>query len=303
MKWTKEKYLDVINNSPLFDIEDKTSNDYVTEYRYLQNKVAEYYIDCLYRKVDNQGNIISFEYSSELMDKFAECIKYYKKENGLFTTYLDLAFNKAVKQTKGKDVWSEVRGGIKIQHSIQKEIRNIVSIARNKGWDLNDVDIVQKLVQATSKTEHEVLELIHINRNAMALSESVSAGDDELNLFDNVADTQNTAEQAMVEKDSLIAVLDKIDRTARVLSPSKLQVISAVLTLIIEELDFQQLIGEERLKKYSFFNQKVYDLQSKIERRITDADIAKMLGASKPYISRVKKQVFAQMGGVICEKN
>ncbi len=288
-KWTKEKYLDVINNSPLFDIEDKTSDEYETEKRYLLNKVTEYYYT-FYAWIK--------PYSLEIMEKFIECVKYYKKGHGAFSTYLDYAVNKAIKQTKGKEAWSDVRGGIKIEKSIQKDIRNIVSIAKNKGWDLDDSDTIEKLVQATGKTESQITELIEINRDAVSLSECVKVEEDELSLFDSVADNERTAEQVVIEKDNLLILFDKVDKATMTISPSKLQVISAVLTLIIEELDLVQLIGLSKLTKYSFFNQKVYQLQEKQEKKITDVDIAQMLGKTKPYICKVKKQVFAQMGGI-----
>ncbi len=298
MEWTKEKYLDAINNAPLFDIEDETSDDYATEYRYLQTVVSEYYLKCLYKKVDKDGNVISFKYGLELMEKYTECIKSYNKEKGLFSTYLDFSFNQAIKKSKGIEQSDAMRGGM-IKSSTQKEIRTLVNIVANKGWDLDDIETAEKLSYIMVKPLNKIKELLDINRKALVQSEFVSVHDEEVSLFDSIADDEKTAEQLIIDKENLISELDKIDVFIKPLSASKHQVASAILTSIVTNLDFEKAIGISKLQEYSFFSKEIYDLQVKQENRMTDVEIAKILGKTKPYISKVKTGIIELLGGLL----
>lgn len=281
MKWTKEKYLDVINNSLLFDIEDKTSDDYHTEYRYLQEKVCEYYYTY-------QSWIKP--YSLELVEKFSESVKYYSKDKGLFIAYLATIVKKAVNKAKGIEAVDNVRCGVKIEKSVQKNIRLIVNIAKNKNWKLDDNDIVEKLSMAIGKSQEKIKKLLEINAYAIILSENMRIGDEEVSLFDSVPDN-TTPEQIVISKENAVSVLDRIEKVTGVLSQSKLKIVSAIITIMLVGFDFERVFLIEELESYSFFNREFYDKQNAKEDKIKDSEIAKILGVSKVYISKVRNSL------------
>ncbi len=285
MKWTKEKYLDKINNSPLFDIQDKTSDEYATEFRYLQTKICEYF---------TYYNLYDQSYSLEFMEATDDSIKYYDSSKGVqFISYLSGNIKRRIATAKAKDNAQDVRMGIKIADTTQKEIRLLLSIIKTRGWDLSDRDIIEKIATVSEFSNDKIKELLQTNRLSSVLKDYATTDDDEeLSLMESVSDNI-TPESLKISKDSAIEVLERIEKALATLSPSKRKVASQVVTLMLEEFDFEKLFTLKELQNYKFFYIELYKKQQQQQTKITDTALAKMLNITKAYISKVKRELIS----------
>ncbi len=282
MGWTKEKYLDKINNSTIFDIVDKTSDEYQTELRYLQTKICEYF---------TYYNLYDKNYSLELMDAINDSVKYFDKSKGYqFISYLSNNVKRRINSAKAKENAQETRAGIKVGDQTQKEIRLILSIINNRGWSINDTDIVEKLASTSNLKQEKIKELLQTNHLASVLKDYAVNDDEELSIIESVSDNI-TPESLTISKANATEVLERVRNAIYRLSPSKQKVVSQIITLMLEEFDFERIFTIEELQSYSFFNINLYTKQQQQENKITDSDLAKMLNISKAYISKVKKEL------------
>ena len=263
MKYAKERYEELINNSPLFEIDkERDSALYKTEKEKLVELINEYYSGYVFVNgsiIDGLHGRESNTFSEAKQDKMytvfltaLECIKYYDKSKGSFLHLLNASVSRKIKTTVAKNAEENFRGGIVIENSERKKIRAILKYANSKRLDLSDIKDIQKIAAILNLPVAETVRLIEINSNATTVSDTVKNDDgEEVSLFDTVAAEQATAVDALVFEEYFKAA----ERVFNSLQERSKERISQLFTFqLIKNLSVDEV---KELKHYSFYSEEV----------------------------------------------
>ena len=141
--FTREEYENLINNSPLFEIDKESSPALYKSERYnFLTLLTDYYRLYIYpsKPLDS--------YSITLMETAAECIKYYEKSKGEFLHLFNSSMKRDLHIAKAKEIIEGKRQGIRISNEDDKLIRKIIALANSKGLDVYDLTVQEKISKA-----------------------------------------------------------------------------------------------------------------------------------------------------------
>ena len=193
--FTREEYENLINNSPLFEIDKESSPALYKSERYnFLTLLTDYYRFYIYpnKPLDS--------YSMTLMETAMECIKYYDKEKGEFLHLFNSSMKRDLHIAKAKEIIEEKRQGIRVSNEDDKLIRKIIALANSKGLDIYDLTVQQKISRALNLELSRLQELLRINDDAVAVSSTVTNDDgDEVELFDLQSSHEKNAEDRMAD--------------------------------------------------------------------------------------------------------
>ena len=117
--FTREEYENLINNSPLFEIDKESSPAlYKTErYKFL-TILTDYYRLYIYpqKPLDYYG--------MTLIETAVECIKYYNKSKGDFLHLFNSSMKRDLHIAKAKEIIEEKRQGIRVSNEDDKLINS-----------------------------------------------------------------------------------------------------------------------------------------------------------------------------------
>ena len=166
--FTREEYENLINNSPLFEIDKESSPALYKSERYnFLTLLTDYYRFYIYpnKSLDS--------YSMTLMETAMECIKYYDKDKGEFLHLFNSSMKRDLHIAKAKEIIEEKRQGIRVSNEDDKLIRRIIALANSKGLDVYDLTVQQKISKALNLELSRLQELLRINDDAVAVSSTV----------------------------------------------------------------------------------------------------------------------------------
>ena len=170
--FTREEYENLINNSPLFEIDKESSPALYKSERYnFLTLLTDYYRLYIYpnKPLDS--------YSMTLMETAMECIKYYDKDKGKFLHLFNSSMKRDLHIAKAKEIIEEKRQGIRVSNEDDKLIRKIIALANSKGLDIYDLTVQQKISGALNLELSRLQELLRINDDAVAVSSTVTNDD------------------------------------------------------------------------------------------------------------------------------
>ena len=134
--FTREEYENLINNSPLFEIDKESSLALYKSERYnFLTLLTDYYRLYIYpnKPLDS--------YSMTLMETAMECIRYYNKDKGEFLHLFNSSMKRDLHIAKAKEIIEEKRQGIRVSNEDDKLIRKIIALANSKGLDIYDLTV------------------------------------------------------------------------------------------------------------------------------------------------------------------
>ena len=281
--FTREEYENLINNSPLFEIDKESSPAlYKSEERKFIDNLYLYYSNYVYRK-DLDGLVF--------MRTAKECIKYYAKEKGEFLHLFNSSMKRDLHIAKAKEIIEEKRQGIRVSNEDDKLIRKIIALANSKGLDIYDLTVQQKISRALNIELSRLQELLRINDDAVAVSSTVTNEDgDEVELFDLQSSHEKTAEDKLADESAFITLVERIDDVFITVQDRQKKLLSMLLTVEIikacnEDLDKAKniLTGKE------LFDEEVFDYYEKHGELPTAKQIGEILGVSEQSLSRTYK--------------
>lgn len=251
MKYTKEQYEELINDSPLFDIDkDRDFALYATKKRELIERIIEYYQYYIFRNKRLE------DYDLPLMEAFNSCLKSFDKSKGKFLHYFNCVFAGECHTDEAMRHEQDVRGGINIGADNRKKISAIIKLAKAKNLDLYDDAVRQKIAVALRMPVDEVAELIGINDDAVAVRDTVTNEDgDEVSLLDTVASSELSPQERVEREEELKAAKERVCAAkAAVLDGCRESSKPMLRDLITLDLIEQYVDGNEieRFEKYSF---------------------------------------------------
>lgn len=290
--YTREEFENLINNSPLFDV-DKVSNPelYKTEKYAFFALLTDYYRTYIFPKKPLE------EFSYTLIETATECLKYFDKSKGEFLHLFNAVMKRDLSIAKKKELIDTHRKGIKLSTYDEQMIRKVFALAKSKNLDIYDSAIQAKIAVALGIGADRIKELILLNDNAVAVSATVTNDDgDEAELFDLQADTTDTPETAVIAEDGLKALVGQIDSVFQTVQERQKRSLSLLLTAeIVKALDYDIKAIVDLLQGLAFFNKEIID-RLKVSGDIPTAkEIGQACGVSEQSLSRTYKNFKAKL--------
>lgn len=284
--FTREEYENLINNSPLFEIDKESSPALYKSERYnFLTLLTDYYRLYIYpnKPLDS--------YSMTLMDTVMECIKYYNKDKGEFLHLFNSSMKRDLHIAKAKEIIEEKRQGIRVSNEGDKLIRKIIALANSKGLDVYDLDVQQKIAKALNLELGRLQELLRINDDAVAVSSTVTNDDgDEVELFDLQSSHEKNAEEKMADDSAFVSLVERIDGVFKVVQDRQKKLLSMLLTVeIIKACDEDLDKAKNVLTGKELFNEEVLDYYKKHGELPTAKQIGGICGVSEQSLSRTYK--------------
>ena len=273
--FTREEYENLINNSPLFEIDKESSPALYKSERYnFLTLLTDYYRLYIYpnKSLDSYG--------MTLMETAIECIKYYDKNKGPFLHLFNSSLKRDLRVAKGKELIEEKRQGIKVSNEDDKLIRKIIALANSKGLDIYNSTVQEKLAKVLNVDSDKLKELIRINDDSIAVSSRVTNEDgDEIELFDLQASKEKTAEEKIIEESEFALLVEKIDKVFSTHRKVLKEKLSRLLTVeIIKACNEDLSIARRVLFNKEIYSEDIFEYYSKNGKLPTRLEIGKMLG-------------------------
>lgn len=284
--FTREEYENLINNSPLFEIDKESSPALYKSERYnFLTLLTDYYRLYIY------PNKTLDSYSMTLMETAMECIKYYDKNKGEFLHLFNSSMKRDLHIAKAKEIIEEKRQGIRVSNEDDKLIRKIIALANSKGLDIYDMTVQQKISKVLNMELSRLQELLRINDDAVAVSSTVTNDDgDEVELFDLQSSHEKNAEDKMADESAFITLVERIDDVFTTVQDRQKKFLSMLLTAeIIKACDEDLDKAKNVLTGKELFNKEVFDYYKKHGELPTAKQIGKILGVSEQSLSRTYK--------------
>jgi hypothetical protein len=290
--YTREEFENLINNSPLFDI-DKVSNPelYKTEKYAFFALLTDYYRTYIFPKKPLE------EFSYTLIETATECLKYFDKSKGEFLHLFNAVMKRDLSIAKKKELIDTHRKGIKLSTYDEQMIRKVFALAKSKNLDIYDSAIQAKIAVALGIGADRIKELILLNDNAVAVSATVTNDDgDEVELFDLQENKADTPDNAVIAKDGLKELVGQIDSVFQTVQERQKRSLSLLLTAeIVKALDYDIKAIVDLLQGLAFFNKEIID-RLKVSGDIPTAkEIGQACGVSEQSLSRTYKNFKAKL--------
>jgi len=284
--FTREEYENLINNSPLFEIDKESSPALYKSERYnFLTLLTDYYRLYIYpnKSLDS--------YSMTLMETAMECIKYYDKNKGEFLHLFNSSMKRDLHISKAKEIIEEKRQGIRVSNEDDKLIRKIIALANSKGLDIYDMTVQQKISKVLNMELSRLQELLRINDDAVAVSSTVTNDDgDEVELFDLQSSHEKTAEAKLADESAFITLVERIDDVFTTVQDRQKKFLSMLLTVkIIKACDEDLDKAKNVLTGKELFNKEVFDYYEKHGELPTAKQIGLLCGVSEQSLSRTYK--------------
>ena len=284
--FTREEYENLINNSPLFEIDKESSPAlYKTEKYNFLTLLTDYYRLFVYPNKSLDA------YSMTLMETAGECIKYYDKSKGEFLHLFNSSMKRDLHIAKAKEIIEEKRQGIRAASEDDKMIRKIIALANSKGLDINDNIVQKKIAKFLNIDYNKLQELLKINNDAVAVSSTVSNEDgDEIELFDLQASKEKTAEEKMIDESAVISIIEEIEDVFSEVQERQKRLLSMLLTVeVVKAFNEDIDKAKEILCDKEFYNEEVFDYYINNGALPTAKQIGVICGVSEQSLSRTYK--------------
>lgn len=282
---TKEEYEEKIDHSPLFRLDkEREPIRYETERRILLKMLTEYYVQYIYRDKPLES------YSLTLIETAHECIRYYNEGKGAFLHLFNAVMKRAMRVAVAKEQTERYRQGIRLAREDSYAIRKIIAFAKNKRLDIYDTDCQRKISQVLCLDPERVAELITMNENATAISNRVQGEDDEIDLFDTIADRDISAEEKLIDRSESVELLKIADAVFGGCQERQKRMISLALTSeVVKAFDEDVEMAEKIMEGFSFRSEEWFLCYRESGAVLTARQIAQICGISEQSLSRAYK--------------
>lgn len=285
MKYTREQYESLINNSILFNIDkEKDFALFKTEKFALITLLTDYYRLYIY------PNKTLDEYSMPLLETANDCIKYYDRNKGEFLHLFNSLMKRNVGIARAKETIDRQRGGLTISKDDSKRIRKILAYANSKGADIYDINAQEHIAAYLKISIDEVTELILINQSAIAVSSTVTNEDgDNIELYNTQTSKDASPEEIATQADTLRYTAKTIDKVfqAQQDRPVSKKVLSMMLTIkFIEGLDGDMDKLAEVMKGISYANKEIIQAYIISKKIPTARFVAEQCNVAEQSVSR-----------------
>ena len=129
-----------------------------------------------------------------------------------------------------------------------------------------------------------------MNENATAISNRVQGEDDEIDLFDTVADRDISAEEKLIDRSEAIELLKIADAVFSGCQARQKRMISLALTSeVVKAFDEDVEMAEKIMEGFSFRSEEWFVYYRENRAILTARQIAQICGTSEQSLSRAYK--------------
>lgn len=155
MRYDKEKYEKLINESCLFELDGETQ---YTAFKREAYKMVEY-LYCYLLAVNEQKYE---EYGCEITEVATRCLSNYSKDKGDFLHYFNASWKLEYQHIMGKQALTEKFHGIRITEEEKRAVRKYMHLTANMDAGLPVETLYSKLSSAMGISVEKVRELAQI---------------------------------------------------------------------------------------------------------------------------------------------
>ena len=297
--YTREEYENLINNSPLFEVDKETSSTlYETERRKLLKHISEYYDKYVFPNKDID------QYGLELMIAADDSIKYFKPGEGVFLHYLNSVLHQKRVINEMEEMLKFQRGGVKVSVIDERLLRQIKAFAKSKELDVTKASVREEIAKALSIPLSRIDEVFSMEKSVTVLSNfTVNEDGEEINVLENTASPLLTAEEVLANKSASNTLYDVIEEVFNGLQDRSKEKIGYCLTAeLLAQLNYDVALLKERIENRSFYMDLIVLYYVKFKKVPTQRQIAERTNVKENSLSRTYNEFKEKVLKVIKEK-
>ena len=276
MRYDKEKYEKLINESCLFELDGETQ---YTAFKREAYKMVEY-LYCYLLAVNEQKYE---EYGCEITEVATRCLSNYSKDKGDFLHYFNASWKLEYQHIMGKQALTEKFHGIRITEEEKRAVRKYMHLTANMDAGLPVETLYSKLSSAMGISVEKVRELAQIARVQVSSDSYVNDDGENRSIWDQLAG-DSTADTPIYEKETIDGIFLAIERAFQELQQRQRPMLSDMITI---RLCAQ--ISEKQSRQYSFISKEIMDAWTTTGSLPSQRDIAKKYERDETSVSRSVK--------------
>lgn len=287
MRYERAKYEELIRGSPLFEIDREHES---VAYRREFYKMIEY-LYCYLMAVNER----KFEpFGTEIVDVATRCISNYNPSNGFFLNYFVASWKREYSHIIGESIIDEKFHGMRLVEEDKRNIRRYLKLVKQLS-SISEQDLYERIAEAMHISIEKVICLAQMSSSVILNSATVSEGDEEINIIEQIAD-DITIEQMFENAESLSELLAKIDIVFDSLQDRQKALISDMLTIKVGSILVDII---ESGKQYHFISQDILHAFNLNDEMPTQRQIAEKYGRDEASVSRSIKDFINKIKTII----
>lgn len=271
----KEKYEQLINESPIFSLDkEKEKIAFMKERTKMIEHLYNYLLSVNCKKYKSYGY--------EITEVAIQCIKSFDSTKGEFLHYFNFVWKRKYSYIQLKKYQDNTYGGL---HISENDMRNVYKYTKlveklGKGYELEKLYL--KLSEAMQLPVNKIRGLARL-ANARVVGDTVKNDEgEEESIWGSISDGVDI-EKMFIEAEDKEELLDKIEKTFNSLQKRQKPIVSDIMTtklwLDLEEIE----------KKYSFISKDAIEEWKKSGVLPTQREIAKKNNREETSVSRTVK--------------
>lgn len=284
----KDSYEELINHSPVFGMDPETDeNAYKTE----RNRLIKYVY--LYLTATQPNSEVD---GLAVTETVAECLKYYKPQNGSFLHYILVSYKNEKKAAQSQESLAARSGGIHLSRSERTASGRICQYLKYHP-DVNEEDLINLLDQYTVELGMTVEELKHavrIYRASQAEFADAPIGNEEggSTRFDMMEDTGAGFVELLISGDRAKRIIDILEEEYAASPTASKELLSIKLTGSIAADGPEELMDYVRGK--AFFHLQTYQYVQASGSALKNNQIGQIIRKSASNITQIWKRFEAR---------
>ncbi len=265
---------DRIERSEIFDI--SRDSDPV-KYRNLEYEL----VLCLYEYSQLLSSSRYRDVGLEIVETAAECLRSYDKSRGPFVNYFSTSLARRVRREQAIRNAAEIRGGIVLPETMQRQITDIQLIAGKMMRSLDDHTVMAAAAEYLEIPIERVRELVKLNDRYTVIHDHMDNEDTDA-VFRFLSD-DFMPEDFILEQVGMHEIFDAVEICFEKCRQSQQEVLSKILTVRLLSCppDIVQVA-----RRRSFFDQVIYDHYTRTGCIPTARDISNQLYKKEASTSR-----------------
>lgn len=256
----KEKYEQLINESPLFSLDKETEKiAFIKERTKMVEHLYNYLLSINCEKYK--------PYGYEVTEAAIQCIESFDSTKGEFLHYFNYVWKRKYSYIQLKEYQDNTYRGLHISGNDIRNVYKYIRYIKELGMDYDREELYLKLSQAMQLPVDKISELAKLAELRIVGDSATNEDGEEESLWNFIPNNVDI-EKLFIEKEDKKEFLDKVERVFNSLQKREKPIISDILTtklwLYLDETD----------KKYSFISKKVTEEWKKTGILPTQREIA-----------------------------
>ena len=287
MRYNKEKYETMIDESPLFSLDrEKQRSAYSRE--------AMKMVESLYCYLMAVNKRDYEPYGMEIVDTAKRCIKNYDPGSGRFLNYFYSSWKQNYRHLIGRTLTAGTFSGIHFTKEEERNLRKYMRLAQVKGINPESPEFERKMIEVMGLTSQEWSALRDMINSKPVPGICFNSEGEEYSLIDQL-DSGSYTDSSILQLEKAGEFLDLIEliygRLQERQKPLLASMITAKLSMMI--IDYPEL--EDVFKEKIYFQEAVYKECIQCGRVIQVKAIAERFGLSEASVSRTWKNFIQKL--------